>query len=72
MASSSIWPNGCRLYRWNKLLDPADVRCRAAGLDLQSRPIEYKDFQSAKAMNWTEIAPEAIKQPRLRYPTDDD
>ena len=28
-------------------LDPADVRCRAAGLDLQSRPIEYKDFQSA-------------------------
>ncbi len=27
--------------------DPADVQCRAAGLDLQSRPIEYKDFQSA-------------------------
>ena len=26
--------------------DPADVPCRAAGLDLQSRPIEYKDFQS--------------------------
>ena len=32
-------------------LDPADVQCRAVGLDLQSRPIEYKDFQSAKAMN---------------------
>jgi len=31
--------------------DLADVRLRAAGLDLQSRPIEYKDFQSAKAMN---------------------
>ena len=30
--------------------DPADVPCRAAGLDLQSRPFEYKDFQSAKAM----------------------
>jgi len=29
--------------------DPADVRCRAAGLDLQSRPIEYKDFQFAEA-----------------------
>ena len=29
----------------------ADVRHHAAGLDLQSRPIEYKDFQSAKAMN---------------------
>ena len=28
-------------------LDPADVRHRAVGLDLQSRPIEYKDFQSA-------------------------
>ena len=27
--------------------DPADVPCRAVGLDLQSRPIEYKDFQSA-------------------------
>jgi hypothetical protein len=38
--------------------DPADVRtvgpsrpggcsCHAVGLDLQSRPIEYKDFQSA-------------------------
>ena len=32
-------PGGCS--------DPADVRLRAAGLDLQSRPIEYKDFQSA-------------------------
>jgi len=31
--------------------DPVDVPCRAAGLDLQSRPTEYKDFQSAKAMN---------------------
>jgi hypothetical protein len=31
--------------------DPADVPCRTVGLDLQSRPIEYKDFQSAKAMN---------------------
>ncbi len=31
--------------------DPADVRLRAVGLDLQSRPIEYKDFQSGKAMN---------------------
>ncbi len=31
--------------------DPADVRLRAVGLDLQSRPVEYKDFQSAKAMN---------------------
>ena len=28
--------------------DPADVRLRVAGLDLQSRPIEYKDFQSAR------------------------
>ena len=36
-------PGGCS--------DPADVRLRAAGLDLQSRPIEYKVFQSAKAMN---------------------
>ena len=27
--------------------DPADVWYRAVGLDLQSRPIEYKDFQSA-------------------------
>ena len=27
---------------------PADVPCRAVGLDLQSRPIEYKDFQSAR------------------------
>ena len=36
----------CRAYG----SDPADVPCRAAGLDLQSRPIEYKDFQSAKAM----------------------
>ena len=52
--------------------DPADVRCCAVGLDLQSRPIEYKDFQSAKAMNLTEIARVAIKQPHLRYPTDDD
>ena len=25
----------------------ADVPCSAVGLDLQSRPIEYKDFQSA-------------------------
>ena len=31
-------------------LDPADVRHRAVGLDLQSRPIEYKDLQSATAM----------------------
>jgi len=30
---------------------PGGCSCRAAGLDLQSRPIEYKDFQSAKAMN---------------------
>ena len=30
--------------------DPADVRHRAAGLDLQSRPIEYKDFQFSKAI----------------------
>jgi len=28
--------------------DLADVRHRAVGLDLQSRPIEYKDFQSAR------------------------
>ena len=27
--------------------DPTDVRLLAVGLDLQSRPIEYKDFQSA-------------------------
>ena len=31
--------------------DPADVRLRAVGLDLQSRPIENKDLQFAKAMN---------------------
>ena len=30
--------------------DPADVRLRAVGLDLQSRPIEYKDFQSETIM----------------------
>ena len=30
--------------------DPADVRLRAAGLDLQSRPIEYKDLQSETIM----------------------
>ena len=42
----------CFLREWCP--NPADVR--AAGLDLQSRPTEYKDFQSAKAMNWTRIA----------------
>ena len=31
-----------------KIPDPADVPYRAAGLDLQSRPIEYKDLQSAR------------------------
>ena len=39
------WPSGCSA---------------SVGLDLQSRPIEYKDFQSAKAMNWTKIARVAI------------
>jgi len=29
---------------------PRGCSCRAVGLDLQSRPIEYKDLQSAKAM----------------------
>ena len=33
--------------------DTADVRHRAVGLDLQSRPIEYKDFQSA----WQQCTP---------------
>ena len=47
----------------------ADVRLRAAGLDLQSRPIEYKDFQSAKAMSWPDMAPKAIKQQHLPNPT---
>ena len=42
-------PGGCS--QQGKIPDPADVRLRAVGLDLQSRPIEYKDFQSAKAMN---------------------
>ena len=35
--------------------DPADVWYRAVGLDLQSRPIEYKDFQSA-GQQCTEIS----------------
>ena len=30
--------------------DPADVPRRAAGLDLQSRPTEYKDFQSRRLL----------------------
>ena len=41
---------GCRNNLFPDLADvpdPADVRCRAVGLDLQSRPIEYKDLQSA-------------------------
>ena len=64
-------PSGCSLST-DAHPDPADVRCRAAGLDLQSRPIEYKDFQSETIMYWTKIARVAIKQPHLRYPTDDD
>ena len=41
--------------------DLSDVRCHAVGLDLQSRPIEYKDLQSATTMYRIEIAPMAIK-----------
>ena len=40
-------PRGCPDSA-DVLPDPADVRLRVAGLDLQSRPIEYKDFQSAR------------------------
>ena len=47
---SDFRPSGCSTPCRSQS-DPADVPCRAAGLDLQSRPIEYKDFQSAKAMN---------------------
>jgi hypothetical protein len=32
----------------SKKTRPGGCSCRAAGLDLQSRPIEYKDFQSAR------------------------
>ena len=41
--------------------DLSDVPCRAVGLDLQIRPVESKVMQSAKAMNRTGMAPEAIK-----------
>ena len=39
-----------------RLFRPSGCSCRAVGLDLQSRPIEYKDFQSAKAMYCTELS----------------
>ena len=41
--------------------DLSDVRCHAVGLDLQSRPIEYKDLQSATPIGRIEIAHFAIK-----------
>ena len=40
---------------------PADAPCRTVGLDLQSRPIEYKDFQSATTMYCAKMARVAIK-----------
>ena len=41
--------------------DPADVPCRAVGLDLQSRPIEYKDFQSATTMAHFNVESAAVR-----------
>ena len=40
---------------------PADAPCRTVGLDLQSRPIEYKDFQSATTTYCAKMARVVIK-----------
>ena len=38
----------------------SDLSDVAVGLDLQSRPVEYKDFQSATAIYRIDMVPKAI------------
>ena len=56
ICSSVISDSSSSVY----FFDISDLSDVAVGLDLQSRPVEYKNFQSATAIYRIDMVPKAI------------